>query len=69
MKQDPHGTQEPQPVMTTCAECGRPTPWNPVGYCSWECFDSRPRDAEAAAHALAYFLNLVPPARRHHRNP
>ncbi|MFF1868803.1 hypothetical protein [Kitasatospora herbaricolor] len=68
MRQDAGGSQEAHPVMT-CAECGRLTPWNPVAYCGWECFDSRPRDPGAVPAALACFLDLVPPARRHRRNP
>ncbi|MFD7989362.1 hypothetical protein ACFV4M_39140 [Kitasatospora indigofera] len=68
MKQDPQGGGAPHPVMS-CAECGRQSAWNPVGYCSWACFDSRPRDPEAAPLALAYFFDLAPPTQRHNPNP
>ncbi|MFE2914807.1 hypothetical protein [Kitasatospora indigofera] len=60
--------QAPHPVMT-CAECGDLAEWNPVGYCSWECFDVRPREADAAPLALAYFFNLAPPTLHHNPNP
>ncbi|MFE2914794.1 hypothetical protein [Kitasatospora indigofera] len=68
MDQNPRGGREPHPVMT-CAECGELAAWNPVGHCSWKCFDSRPRHPDAAPLALAYFFNLAPPALRHNPNP
>lgn len=58
------GDGEPHPVMT-CGECGRQTAWNPVGYCSFSCFDARPRDPDSAPLALAFFFGLGPPTLTH----
>ncbi len=60
---------ESAPVMT-CAECRQLTEWNPTGFCSWACYDARPRDPENAPLAISYFFSLGPPTSLGHpRNP
>lgn len=46
-------------AMMLCLECGRSCEWNPVGYCSWDCFDAEQR--EGAPEAFAYFFGLGVP--------
>ncbi|MCX5215301.1 hypothetical protein OG689_39660 [Kitasatospora sp. NBC_00240] len=59
----------PTPFMT-CAECGLPAPWNPTTFCSWACFQVRPRDPDSGSPAPSYFFGLGTPALlHHHRNP
>ncbi|MFE2911397.1 hypothetical protein [Kitasatospora indigofera] len=63
MNQDRAG-REPHPAMT-CGECGQLTAWNPVGFCSFGCFDTRPRDPDTAPLALSFFFGLGPPTLKH----
>ncbi|WP_190214625.1 hypothetical protein [Kitasatospora indigofera] len=54
-------TQHEATEAMTCGECRRPTTWNPAGFCSWTCYEARPRDPESAPPALSHFLGLRPP--------
>ncbi|MET9615378.1 hypothetical protein [Kitasatospora indigofera] len=66
---DRHTTDEPAPIMT-CGECRQLTAWNPTSFCSWTCWDARPRDPESAPLAISYFFGLQPPTLLDHpRNP
>ncbi|MFE3109713.1 hypothetical protein ACFXKJ_34235 [Kitasatospora indigofera] len=59
----------PVPFMI-CAECAQPASWNPTTFCSWPCYDARPRDPQSAPLVLSYFFGLGPPTSiRHNPNP
>lgn len=66
---DRHTTDEPAPIMT-CGKCWQLTAWNPTSFCSWTCWDARPRDPASAPLAISYFFGLQPPILlQHPRNP
>ncbi|MFC9331870.1 hypothetical protein [Kitasatospora sp. NPDC057015] len=63
-------TQHKPTDVMTCGECRRLTDWNPVGFCSWTCYEARPRDPASTPPAHSYFFGLgSPTALAHPRNP
>ncbi|MFD5087418.1 hypothetical protein ACFWOG_32890 [Kitasatospora sp. NPDC058406] len=64
-----HVTEGPPQVMT-CGECRQLASWNPTSFCSWDCYDTRPRDPDSVPSALSHFLGLGRSAPlKHPRNP